>query len=310
MEISKLLPTERVKYWKSFQDYLDFTDTLIIYLRLLIADTGNACLIGESVCHGERFCWSWKRPFDIPKLGREDFACVKPADPTNPRHVKITADKWEKMFSIYNTPDTFSSALEICLVEREKNQFAIAPLNFCFTDKQGDAGHANFLIFDMSRKPIRVERFEPHGGTSNIPVHEYFDVQIEQFLWEVPVIQQFGLNYIKPWQFCPKVGIQIIESNPACRAALQRIGGVGEGLCVMWSYLYVYLRLKLPNERRSKVAIDLSTQFEKDPNGMCTLLAQFLNYLAGTVKVETKKRKAPEPKEEKIKVEKVEKVEK
>ena len=100
-----------------------------------------------------------------------------------------------------------------------------------FTFDTNESGHANILIVDKKEK--NIERFEPNGYNPIIEdysfglISEQIDVQLSKYFTEI------GYVYIPPIDFCPKLGIQALES----------IFYKDTGFCVSWSIIYAEERI-------------------------------------------------------------------
>jgi hypothetical protein len=124
-----------------------------------------------------------------------------------------------------NLTDTFKKLFNRC--QQNNSRYIITFLAF----RTESGGHANTLIVDKLEK--NVERFEPNGY---IPlqkdkifglISEQIDIQLRDYF------SQIGYSYIPPTDFCPKMGIQQIES----------LFYKDTGFCVSWSIIYAEERL-------------------------------------------------------------------
>lgn len=178
--------------------------------------------------------------------------------------------------TIWGQPVKFGEELERC-VERGV-QFAVVPLYIAVNLDTDVAGHANFVVIDIGKKPVQVERFEPHGAKSHVPTHEYLDDQIQDFLRRVPQIGN-DFRYFSPIQWCDLRGLQTLERDPACRASLDAMQPMG--FCALWAFLYAYFRVQpqFSRMRRGQLLKQLSDEIEADPAEQCRFLAKFLEYI-------------------------------
>lgn len=118
------------------------------------------------------------------------------------------------------------------------------------------SGHAAILLIDLRHKTIDYS--DPHGGKARWNKAVY------------PLLQEWlhdlfpGFDFLPPWQTCPNLGVQSI---------------LREGLCVLFSSLYAFLRLKCPDVS----ALELQTYItslghrrlrELTAGWFCTLLKQ------------------------------------
>ena len=97
-------------------------------------------------------------------------------------------------------------------------------------------GHANCLLYDF--KNMTIERFEPEGSSLLYEFKKIDDLLEEELTWNT------GLKYIKPDEFLPENGFQII-SNEKNEDNIKR-GDVG-GFCLAWCLWYVETRIKNPD---------------------------------------------------------------
>lgn len=134
---------------------------------------------------------------------------------------------------------SFTSLFEKC--SKNTSRFIVSFIAF---ETSGGQWHANIIICDKVEKT--VERFEPNGFspieqdmTFGI-ISEQIDIKLSEYF------SQYSYTYIPPKDFCPKIGIQSLES----------IFYKNTGFCVSWSIIYAEERLtsKLP---RSYIAQNL-----------------------------------------------------
>lgn len=106
--------------------------------------------------------------------------------------------------------------------------------------------HSNYLIFDKNIN--EVERFEPHGGTTPIGFN-YGSQQMDTFLEQYFAAIDPSIKYIKPSDYIPKIGFQMMDSQ---EEKTQRIGDP-KGFCALWCVWYVDQRLSYPHYSREKL---------------------------------------------------------
>lgn len=126
--------------------------------------------------------------------------------------------------------DDFSNLFNDCI--KSKARFIIIPLGI----EMKSGSHANYLIYDKNIKEI--ERFEPHGGTTPIGFN-YNSQFLDEILADYFKSIDNDIQYIKPNQFIPKIGFQLMDSQEENK---HRIGDPG-GFCALWSIWYVDQRL-------------------------------------------------------------------
>lgn len=140
--------------------------------------------------------------------------------------------------------DNFLELWKQCI--KSNKRFIIVPLGI----EMKYGSHANYLIYDNSIKEI--ERFEPHGGTTPIGFN-YNSTQLDDLLEKYFVSIDKDIRYVRPHEFIPKIGFQIMEAH---EAKTHKIGDPG-GFCALWSIWYVDQRLSTPRLSREKLIDDL-----------------------------------------------------
>jgi hypothetical protein len=96
--------------------------------------------------------------------------------------------------------------------------------------------HANCLIYDF--KNMTIERFEPDGSNLEYTFEKLDNILEEELTWDT------GLNYMKPSDFLPQNGFQLI-SNEKKDTNIKR-GDLG-GFCLAWCLWYTETRIKNPD---------------------------------------------------------------
>ncbi|VBB17944.1 ankyrin repeat protein [Yasminevirus sp. GU-2018] len=126
--------------------------------------------------------------------------------------------------------DNFSDLFNGCI--KSKARFVIIPLGI----EMKSGSHANYLIYDKIVKEI--ERFEPHGGTTPVGFN-YNSHHLDEILEEYFKSIDPDITYIRPQDYIPKIGFQLMDSQEDRQ---KRIGDPG-GFCALWSIWYVDQRL-------------------------------------------------------------------
>ena len=126
--------------------------------------------------------------------------------------------------------DDFSELFSACV--QSNARFIIIPLGI----EMKTGSHANYLIYDKELKEL--ERFEPHGGTTPIGFN-YNTHFLDDILTEYFKSIDKDIKYIKPNDYIPKIGFQLMDSQEENK---RRIGDPG-GFCALWSIWYVDQRL-------------------------------------------------------------------
>ena len=99
-----------------------------------------------------------------------------------------------------------------------------------------EGSHANYLIYDV-KKNI-VERFEPHGSTTPPGLNYNPDLLDDLLISRFKLINE-NITYIKPSQYLPKIGFQLLDIFETSK---KKIGDPG-GFCGLWAIWYVDMRL-------------------------------------------------------------------
>jgi ankyrin repeat protein len=136
--------------------------------------------------------------------------------------------------------DNFSDLFNACV--KSKARFVIIPVGI----EMKSGSHANYLIYDKQVKEL--ERFEPHGGTTPIGFN-YNSQQLDEILTTYFVSIDKDIKFIRPQDYIPKIGFQIMDSQEEKQ---RRIGDPG-GFCALWSIWYVDNRLTYHAYDRKKL---------------------------------------------------------
>lgn len=126
--------------------------------------------------------------------------------------------------------DNFIDNFNNCV--KSSARFIIIPVGI----EMKTSSHANYLIYDKLVKEL--ERFEPHGGTMPTGFN-YNANQLDYVLKKYFTSIDKNITYISPYEYLPKIGFQIMESQETGNT---RIGDPG-GFCALWAVWYVDQRL-------------------------------------------------------------------
>lgn len=140
--------------------------------------------------------------------------------------------------------DNFSELFDACV--KSKARFIIIPIGI----EMRTGSHANYLIYDKHVKEI--ERFEPHGGTTPIGFN-YNSQFLDELLSDYFKSIDKDIQYIKPNEYIPKIGFQLMDSQEENK---KRIGDPG-GFCAIWSIWYVDQRLTYHTYDRKTLVTEL-----------------------------------------------------
>lgn len=136
--------------------------------------------------------------------------------------------------------EEFYEYFQKCL--ETKTKFIIVPLGI----ETREGNHANYLIYDATLK--EVERFEPHGFTT--PPGMYYNPNLLDEILEnrFKSIDE-TIKYIRPKDFLPKVGFQLIDVNETKKRKI----GDPDGFCALWCIWYVDMRLTYREYKREEL---------------------------------------------------------
>lgn len=212
-------------------DVCTFTGSLLdvlIGLMFLIKKHGNACTtLGKNHTPNDELCTFYKS-MGLIMNGRCEFI-----------NFEIVWIDY-KLYMI----DNFSDLFDACI--KSKARFVIIPLGI----EMRSGSHANYLIYDKHVKEI--ERFEPHGGTTPIGFN-YNSQFLDEILSDYFKSIDKDIQYIRPNEYIPKIGFQLMDSQEERR---KRIGDPG-GFCALWSIWYVDQRLTYYTYDRKTIVNEL-----------------------------------------------------
>lgn len=126
--------------------------------------------------------------------------------------------------------DKFFDNIKKCI--NNNAEFIIIPLGI----EMKEGSHANYIIYDVKNKII--ERFEPHGSTPP-PGLNYNPELLDSILFSRFKDFDDNLVYLKPKDYLPKIGFQLLDIFESKK---KKIGDPG-GFCALWAIWYVDMRL-------------------------------------------------------------------
>lgn len=115
------------------------------------------------------------------------------------------------------------------------HRFFIIPIGI---EMENNSGHGNYLFYDI--KTNIAERFEPHGSRTSIAASYNGDLLDELLTKELKKYNK-NLIYLKPVDFLPKIGFQILDLYESSKS--KKIGDP-LGFCALWSIWYIELKVK------------------------------------------------------------------
>jgi hypothetical protein len=142
-----------------------------------------------------------------------------------------------------------------------KYDYAILFLSLSFDN---NAKHANILLYDF--KNLTIERFEPYG---NQGIEETVDEILEEELtWNT------GFRYLKPQDFLPKPGYQLLSKDFNNKKA----GDFG-GFCLAWCIWYIEHRLKNNNIEPKQLNIKTLEMLIKEEDTLSEFIRNYSHKL-------------------------------
>lgn len=149
--------------------------------------------------------------------------------------------------------ENFEKNFTKCIANQDI-RFILMPLGI----ELREGSHANYLIYD--KKTNEIERFEPHGANTP-PKFNYSPKVLDDILEEKFKEMEPKIKYIRPQDYLPKIGFQIMDVYEYKK---KRIGDPG-GFCALWSIWYADMRVTYENlERKKLVEIMINTLKEKN----------------------------------------------
>jgi hypothetical protein len=120
-----------------------------------------------------------------------------------------------------------------------KKRFVIIPIGI----EMSKGSHAGYIIYDNEKK--EVERFEPHGSTTPPGLYYNPDLLDEILESRFKIIDE-NIKYIRPKDYLPKVGFQLLDITENKKRKI----GDPEGFCALWSMWYVDMRITYKDMNR------------------------------------------------------------
>jgi len=124
---------------------------------------------------------------------------------------------------------------------KNKKRFIIIPIGI----ELSNGSHANYLIYDKTSNEI--ERFEPQGNSAPNGFNynaKFFDAVLKNLF----ISYDKNIKYIKPSDYEPKIGFQMIE-----KYEINYNIGDPLGFCAAWSIWYVDMRITYNSINRKKL---------------------------------------------------------
>lgn len=140
----------------------------------------------------------------------------------------------------------FPSSLDANIKSFKENinkRFLIIPIGI----ELSQDSHANILIYD--KKTNEVERFEPNGATFPYKFNYNPDL-LDKLIKDKMTLFFEDIKYIKPIEFLPKIGFQLLEAYDHYKT--KKIGDPG-GFCGAWCSWYAFMRVKYESIDRKQL---------------------------------------------------------
>ena len=136
--------------------------------------------------------------------------------------------------------DDFFDLFKKCMNRGKK--YVIIPLAIELLN----GAHGNYLIYD--KKTNEIERFEPNG--SGYPKGFNYNGDLLDSILEKKITEfDKNIKYIKPKDYLPKIGFQLLDS---IEIGKDKIGDPG-GFCALWSLWYADMKLTYSMYNRKKL---------------------------------------------------------
>jgi hypothetical protein len=145
------------------------------------------------------------------------------------------------------------------------------------------ARHANVLVVDKTHK--KLIRFEPHGAMRNPSSRIYNPMKVDGVMAYFVEKYLPGYTYVKPSDYIPATGVQIIEAYNENFAEVRDKRGrllQAGGFCVAWTYLFIWMFDHVSVECNAK---DVYSRFGNlDANGLALLIRRVMHYIYNKTK--------------------------
>ena len=149
-------------------------------------------------------------------------------------------------------PIEFDEKIKKC-ISKENIKFIVVPIGI----ELSNGSHANYIIYDLIKK--EVERFEPNGSYNPHKFNynpDLLDILLEKKFKKI----NNKINYIRPKDYLPKVGFQLLDAME--NRKFKRIGDPG-GFCAAWTVWYVDMRLSNQNVSRDQLIKEIIKKIKR-----------------------------------------------
>ena len=169
---------------------------------------------------------------------------------------------WNKDGQTYDEPAS-AEELQIAIKKLRECKKRFVPLPFLFHSFKGmkhDFGHLNMIIIDLQSNT--AEHLEPHGEQFGRLKYDDNDKSVQGLKYIIDkrlpaLFKEWGFTYKNPNESCPyDMGVQTIEGRKDADSKISRVveldaynnfAGKQGGLCALWSYILLDLRLSNPD---------------------------------------------------------------
>lgn len=132
--------------------------------------------------------------------------------------------------------------------------------------------HSNVLIYD--RMNNEVERFEP----LSLAVYTKYEYAIlDEILTEK--FNELGVTYVAPIDWEPAQGLQKQEIIQSEALDIEDPAKWSSGFCLVWTYIWTYLRLNNPSLDRDQLFHRIVSAFRNTRTSMISFAASLMGYL-------------------------------
>lgn len=151
-------------------------------------------------------------------------------------------------------------------------RFVLLPLYITAFILDDRMNHQNYVIIDRVKRTM--ERFEPNGSSilESLMSEAYGDTELNKVLTQTA--KTHGYKYLKPSDFCPRIGPQEMERLQLDKA---REGDLA-GFCTFWSIWYADRRLRHPNIEPKILMDRLMNELQKSKIKMRNFIRDYAQF--------------------------------
>jgi len=142
-------------------------------------------------------------------------------------------------------------------------KFIVLPIGI----ELNEGSHSNILIIDKSART--VERFEPNGA--NYPMGLNYNQNLLDTLLQNKFIEH-NLNYIKPSDYLPTIGFQILENLEESKC--KKLGDPN-GFCGVWCTWWAFYRIKYASIKNKDLVVNLINKIKLENKSFKNIIRGF-----------------------------------